>query len=310
MSLVVRGSRGRYGTRIARAGANVSGAAVPTFMYVYGGNSGGRLDTAEKYAVDTWTSIQDLTNSRQGHCVVGIDGNNYLCAGSIGAGDTRDCVEYSVSGDSYAAKADMPVPVRNAPCASAIGSFGYVCGGSNAGAYLQDCDRYSPGGNSWVNMNDMPVPGRVYAESATADNVVYVCGGYFFNGGGNFIQDCDSFDGTNWTNETDIDAPGRYLFALATIGSKVYAHGGQDSVGARLADNDEYTPSTSSWAGRTALDDATNNLASSELGGAIYTTGGQRAAGLTVDTDEYVVDTWTDRGALNGTRISFDAATA
>ena len=179
-----------------------------------------------------------------------------IAYGMIYAGYTttivKTCEAYSVSAKTWAAKADLPTPVRIGHAASTISNKGYVYGGeTTAYSKLQDCDEYafgSPG--TWTSKTSFSSTARSYLSAST------ILGKGYIYGGNLGVGLCDEFDasGNSWVANKDTLNTERSYTAATTILDKGYVFGGanRSTVGdplssLRLQSFEQYNSITDEW---------------------------------------------------------------
>jgi N-acetylneuraminic acid mutarotase len=87
----------------------------------------------------------------------------------------------------------------------------------------------------------------------------------------------------------------RYGLAAAAVSDKIYAIGGYGTT--RLATNEEYNPSTNTWATKASMPTARNALAAAVVQDRIYAIGGYSGTFLATN-EAYCVGTYTVGGVV------------
>lgn len=209
--------------------------------------------------------------------------------------------EYTAS-DTWVNRATMPTDmVAHGACT--LGSLGYAIGG--VGTSSRSTLQYTkPATDSWATKTAHPTPSRSTLDAAVAINGK----GYLFYGSDStptFYQDCDEYSpdpSDSWASKTDGPAPARSTGGSAATATAGYFMGGVNTVSFpspfMLADNDEYTAASDSWASKTDIPSPLRRAAVLEvLGALIYAMGGNDNSSTVGyrDTDEYdtAVDSWT-----------------
>lgn len=221
-------------------------------------------------------------------------GAYYVWGGFLSA-ELDDNDKYSIGGDSWTSKTDLPSPARTYPGGTAISGKGYCFGGYDSGGStaILDNDEYTPGSDSWASKTDVPSPERSLAPACSASGY-----GFYFAGAesATHVDDNDRYDpsGNTWSTRAVVPSPLRRMHAVTAIGTLVYSWAG--SYLTYQDDNDEYDNGGDSWTARTATPTALDAAAAASVGDVGYLIGG-RWTGVpsTTPTDEYDpnTDTWT-----------------
>ena len=145
--------------------------------YVWAGDTGGTDDDCEEFdaAGNSWAGTQATLSTRfiAAAAPIGTD-TGYLFGG---AGFLVTTEEYSVSGDSWSGKADMPAPGRDRLVGMALGGKVYALTGNGTGVgSMADADEYDPVGNSWSSKTNAPTA-RAEASGFGSGTKGYVTGG-------------------------------------------------------------------------------------------------------------------------------------
>lgn len=220
----------------------------------------------------SWTRKADLLQATQSHACVAIAGKVYIFGGSV-AGATRACAEYDPTTDTWAAKADIPLPARYVLAGAAVNGKAYALGGLDAGlTELADCDEYDPVANAWTPRADM-TPARQGPSAAGISGKVYVVGGY---SAFTPLRDCDEFDPilNTWASMADMPLPARSGAAAAVVSNQLFVFGGNDGP-TEIQDCDSYDPSTNNWTSWADMPaPGRRQPAAVAIGGLIYIFGG------------------------------------
>jgi N-acetylneuraminic acid mutarotase len=247
--------------RTDQASATVQGVA-----YVFGGTettSPFFLVANQSYVLstDTFAAKTDMTSSRYRQGGTAISDYAYSFAGGSSAGvPTKTTYQYDPSANSWSTKTDTPNPPRQLTVAFTISTKGYLVGGSDDMApanVLKDNDEYDPSGNSWSGKTDCST--NRYAHSGMAiDGKGYIMAGN--TGLGVLIGSCEEYNasGNSWTTKTDLDttvplSPDRYWTAGCSPGSTSEGFLTAGFTNVAVDNHNQYTPSTDSWAVRTAI---------------------------------------------------------
>ena len=263
-------------TLLANAYINASGtivvAAVPDYItgYVFGGNIvPTTLKDVLKYDPDTWTAMTDHASYLQRNAAASYNDLAYVMAGSFHSSSTgtnfvADNDKYDPSGDSWAGMTDVPSPIRYDASAINLAAYIYLIGGTDSSTSygISDNDEYDPSGNSWTGVTSLPAPVRQGVSLFNISDKAYATGGYWYDGfDDQVIADHDEYDqsGDSWTSKTDIPNNNIAGYSLGR-----YNHCGVDINSKGYVFSGVY--SDEFWFLRT-----------------------------TIETDEYVVDTWTTK---------------
>ncbi len=128
---------------------------------------------------------------------------------------------------------------------------------------MDNNDEYNPTVDAWATRADLPAPTRNFMAAVGASSSVFAFGGFHQAGGPNgyldYVQNDGYSPGSNsWSSKADMPAPSRRSGASAAVLGKIFSWGGYDGNttqfgGSAIRDNDEYDPSSNSWASRTDL---------------------------------------------------------
>ena len=183
---------------------------------------------------------------------------------------------YDPAGDSWSIQAAMPVAIH-AGTARAVDNSVYVMTGGRFSAVPLN-QIYDVTANTWSQGANRPVEGGQFA-SAVIDGLVYVAGGG--GAGGTVTHDAfHSYDpGTDsWQALASMPGP-RNAPGGGVLGGQFCVFGGRTSnpspTGARFAETFCYDPTTDTWSQGPDMITPRAEMASAELGNAIYSFGGR-----------------------------------
>jgi N-acetylneuraminic acid mutarotase len=266
---------------------SVEGAA-----YLYGGSFNSRND---EYSGDAWTSKTGLPlPGRSSIAATSIENKGYSFGGYETDFSTYSMLNDEYSPDTWVRKTNMLSPGRTAMGCTTVSDSGYIFAGIPT---RMDTDRYTPSSNSWLRRSNVPSPTRNNIRATEINDKAYLFGGFQ---NPTYYRDNDEYTpSTNtWVAKTDLPLPARSGGATATISEKGYSFGGGTTldVYTRIADNDEYTPSTNTWVAKTDLVIGRASTVSTMLGDSAYLFGGnaliEGVSTSLVNTDKYTPDTW------------------
>lgn len=199
-------------------------------------------------------------------CCCGTSSADAYCFGGYGGNSSpftelRDLDGYFVSSDSWQARADLPLPGRQAHGATVLSGKGYAVAGTSSAGERSDNDEYTPAGDAWASRANLPAPRTIFVSAVAASGMVYCFGGFHQAGGPNGYLDYTQNDGYDpgsdaWLSKSDMPIPSRRSGSSAAVAGKVYSWCGFDGDttqfgGTKIRDNDEYDPGGDAWASRT-----------------------------------------------------------
>ena len=230
---------------------------------------------------DTWSARASLPSARYSGDGAGlINGLIYVPGGFNAAGaPTRTLYAYSISGNSWTTRAQMPTVSGCGGCGGCGGS-GVISGKlyvftgctttSNHTGLLH---RYDPATNAWTTLPAAPNLHQ-FASISVVNNQLYVAGGTLALNSATTAVDVYDPATNAWTSATPL-AVARYNSAAATLNGKLYVFGGQDTNGNFLPGNaDAYDPGTGIWSPLAALPTIRTDFSAAAVNGLLYTLGG------------------------------------
>jgi N-acetylneuraminic acid mutarotase len=204
-------------------------------MIVWGGynnstnlNTGGRYDPNS----DSWTATSTINapSARRYHTAVSTGTEMIVWAGFDGAA-TGTGGRYHPNTDSWTATSTTKAPSgRESPTAVWTGSEMIIWGGiDQAGNTFNSGGRYNPNTDNWTATSAANAPSPRYSHTAVwSGSEMIVWGGIstnpfmYFNTGGRYIPDADS-----WTTTSTTNAPtARYGYTAVWTGSEMIIWGG------------------------------------------------------------------------------------
>mgnify|MGYP001578408792 FL=1 len=247
-------------------------------IYAIGGYNGPGyttiLGTVEAYdtATNTWTTKASLpipTNGIQGASTGGtiyIAGGYPVLYGCCSA----TLWAYDPVTDSWKAKAPMPTPRGLASTAALDGRI-YVIGGNN-GLNLSTVEMYDPSVDTWVTGASMPT-GRERLAITVSGRSIYAIGG-----GDPVYSSVEAYNPATdiWTTKASLPTP-RIDCAAAGAGGLVYVAGGEYPGNPTPAYHSEvyaYNPFTDTWATKSPMPTARDELGVVAIGATIFVIGG------------------------------------
>jgi hypothetical protein len=136
------------------------------------------LDSVEAYdpQLGAWALVARMSEKRQLHALVVLDGKIYAVGGYEGCGAVLDTVEaYDPQANSWQRVASMPQG-RCKHTAAAMGGKIYVTGGEdNQGSTLSSVFVYDSQANAWTQLASMGTARRAHASAAVGGKL-YVFG--------------------------------------------------------------------------------------------------------------------------------------
>jgi hypothetical protein len=147
---------------------------------------------------------------------------------------------------TWAAKADLPVALRDFACTAYNGKV-YVAGGiDDTGTVRNETYEYDPGSDTWAVLATMPTA-RFAAGAARVGNRFLVIGGDV--GGGTKTPVVEELDLTNLTWGTTTSMPtARSHFGCTVDENRVFAVGGEGAGGAFVTVVEKFDPPNNAWA--------------------------------------------------------------
>jgi hypothetical protein len=162
----------------------------------------------------------------------------YITAGQNSSGTRIDNnEEYDPVGDSWAAKAAVPSPLRYDHASIGLSGKGYFFSGNSeiTGPFpwtVPDTDEYDPSGDSWASMASAPSPSRFGAATFEISGKAYLCGGNDDSSSRHSIPDVDEYAVDTWTSRSNLPISGAMHWAGASIDGRGHVAGGSaQSVG-------------------------------------------------------------------------------
>ena len=181
---------------------------------------------------------------------------------------------YDPVGGSWSSRAPLLIAVH-ARVADAVNGKLYVSTGVN-GAQIGP-QIYDPATDSWSFGTPRPVP-AAQSASAVIDGKIYVAGGQVF--ASSDLDDLDRYDPLTDSWETLQPMPGpRSSIGGGAIGGQFCVFGGRlvtgSPTGGRFSETFCYDPTTDTWTQGPDMITRRAEMASTELGNAIYAFGGR-----------------------------------
>lgn len=218
-------------------------------------------------------------------------------------GSSRRVDAYNVETKTWTRLAPLPEG-RFWHDATTINGKIYVAGGENdviidgipTGAPTHTLFVYDPATNTWSRKADLPVKGTQIVNQAGLSGMLYV------------YTDNDNFWKYNQWNDKWITLPlppsAHADGIMRAVGDKIYLTGGTKFTGSAWEYNPEldvYDPATRTWAVKSPLPAAYNNLdhraVAASFYGKLWVAGGAYGANTGPSTDLYVYDPLTDTWA-------------
>jgi N-acetylneuraminic acid mutarotase len=166
----------------------------PGCFFVFGGDGvGGALNNLYKYniATTTWTLMAPKPGAGivAASCMPFGDRVIITCGRLQAAGSVnREVWEYSISGNSWQQKNNIPFTGRWRASATTLHNYGYLLFGIDSiGVFKRELYRYDHNADTWTKVSDFPqARGRAYAAMQGTGEKLFVFGGYdstntFFN---------------------------------------------------------------------------------------------------------------------------------
>jgi N-acetylneuraminic acid mutarotase len=213
----------------------------------------------ETLPVETLASLgsgwEGLTATPQGtryHGLAYHDGYLYQIGGETALWTPTDAVyRYDVAGDSWSARAPLPVDASGVD-AVALGDRIYVPGGSDdtetpfdGGTFLNSLYIYDPGANTWSPGASMPVS-LAFASAVALDGKLYVIGGELDNGSYSDALYVYDPDGDSWSQGATMSEARAYAGA-GVAGGQIYVAGGYAGEDVTRDSLEIYDPVADTW---------------------------------------------------------------
>ena len=285
-------ARYSFGTCVVAGKVFVIGGEIE----VFGERS---VATVEVYdpKTDTWERKADMPTARAGVSTLVVDGKIYAIGGAerkkfpVGPGwgyssKHLPVVEmYDPATDTWAQKADMPVPRAGSTCV--VDGKIYIIGGmaTNRKEWRLDIvDVYDPAMDTWAKATNMN-HARSGASVSVVDGKIYAMGGTGWpqipNHPGPFLSSAEVFDPkTNrWTEITEMPTP-KSGHTASVINGKIYVIGGGfrgNGPYKYLSTVEVYDPETDRWTQEPDMPVGKSTHRAEVINGEIYIFGGSRA---------------------------------
>lgn len=201
-----------------------------------------------------WDGLADAPQGTRFHGLAYHDGYLYQIGGETDyppPAPTDAVYRYDIAGDSWSARAALPIEVSGADAVT-LGDHIYVPGGSDdnetvfdGGTFLDSLHIYDPAANSWDTGTAMPVS-LAFASAVALDGKLYVMGGELDNG--TYSDALYIYDpvGDTWSQGASMSETRAYAGA-GVIDGAIYVAGGYAGGSVNRDSLEIYDPAIDAW---------------------------------------------------------------
>jgi N-acetylneuraminic acid mutarotase len=185
---------------------------------------------------------------------------------------------YDLAGNSWSARAPLPVALTHANGVGTIGGKLYISGGfvddAGGASNVRTLHEYDPNRNAWTRKANLP---RKIAQGVTGviNGKLYVLAGTCSDCANFIISRLYRYDPTTDTWDTSLpSAPAAHVSgAGGVINGKFYVAGGRTRHGPNTNRLHAYDPASNRWSTLAPMPTARSGIAAAVLGGKLYVMG-------------------------------------
>ena len=253
-----------------------------------------------------WDGLADTPQGTRFHGLAYYDGYLYQIGGendySHPTSTPTDAVyRYDITGDSWSARAALPVEVSGADAVT-LGDHIYVPGGSDdtdtvfdGGTFLDSLHIYDPAADSWSTGAAMLAP-LAFASAVALDGELYVMGGELDNG--SYSDALYIYDpvGDSWSQGASMSETRAYAGA-GVIDGQIYVAGGYGGGDVTRDSLEIYDPDTDAWRSGPDLPDPKASHAAGVMDDRylVLVGGGMSVGAYSFSLDAWAFDTVTEQ---------------
>jgi uncharacterized repeat protein (TIGR01451 family) len=200
----------------------------------------------------SWDGLADTPQGTRLHGLAYHDGYLYQIGGETALWTPTDAVyRYDIAGDSWSARAALPVDVSGVDAVT-LGDHIYVPGGSDdaeqpfyGGTFLDTLHIYDPATNAWSTGAALSAP-LAFASAVALDGKLYVVGGQLDDG--RYSDALYVYDpiGDSWSQGASMGEARAYAGA-GVIDGQIYVAGGYAGGDVNHNSLEIYDPDTDTW---------------------------------------------------------------